>query len=280
MDDNLTVVIFGGTGSLGTLITNYLLCSDPPEKILIVCNNEHEIWESKNNYNNHDLLEWIFCDIRDPEELEKIFVKHRPGLIFNCAALKHIGFCEDFPMNAIKTNVLGLENLLRLSSYYGVRKFVQISTDKAVESISVMGATKFLGERMCKQWNSNKFNVSVIRLGNVLESRGSLLPQIRNDIDKLMEIFITDKDMERFFINQENVSLFIERVVNEMEGGEIFIPKLVSNKIMEVINDYLEWYIYKPKITFIGRRFNEKLKEKLFSEYEEVKELEWCYKIE
>jgi len=275
------VAIFGGTGSLGTLITNYLLCSNPPDKILIVCNNENEIWESKNNYNNHDHLEWIFCDIRDFKELEKIFIKYHPDIIFNCAALKHIGFCEDFPMNAVKTNILGLENLLYLSRLYNVYKFVQISTDKAVESISVMGATKFIGERICKQWNDDMLKVSVIRLGNVLESRGSLLPQIRKDIDRLMEVFVTDKDMERFFINQENVSFFIERVVNEMEGGEIFIPKLVSSKIMELIDSYLEkWYAYKPKISFIGRRFNEKLKEKLFSEYENVKELDWCYKIE
>ncbi len=274
------VAVFGGTGSVGTLIVDYLLCSDPPKKILIICNNENEIWESKNYFNAHELLEWIFCDIRDPQELEKIFVKHRPGLVFNCAALKHIGFCEVFPMNAIKTNVLGLENLLRLSNDYGVRRFVQISTDKAVESISVMGATKFLGERMCKQWNSNRFNVSVIRLGNVLESRGSLIPQIKSDMERLGEIFITDEKMERFFITKEALSLFIERVVSEMEGGEIFIPKLESKKIIEVINPILEESPLKVKINYIGRNFNEKLKEKLFNKYEKIKELEWCYKIE
>jgi len=279
MKDNLIVAVFGGTGSLGTVMVENLLCLGA-KKILIVCNNENEIWESKNYFNLNDGIDWIFCDIRDFKELEKIFLGCSIGIVFNCAALKHIGFCEDFVMNAVKTNVLGLENLLYLSKLYKVDKFVQISTDKAVESISVMGATKFLGERMCKAWNSGNFKVSVARLGNVLESRGSLIPQIKSDMVRLGEIFITDKDMERFFITKEEVSLFIERVVNEMKGGEIFVPKLESKRIMDIINPILEESSLAIKRTFIGRRFNEKLKEKLFNKYENVKELEWCYKIE
>ena len=273
------IAVFGGTGSLGTIMVENLLCLNPL-KILIVCNNENEIWESKNYFMRHELIDWIFCDIRDFKELEKIFMGYRPNLVFNCAALKHIGFCEDFVMNAIKTNILGLENLLYLSNNYGVRKFVQISTDKAVEPISVMGATKFIGERMCKAWNSNRFNVSVVRLGNVLESRGSLIPQIRNDMKRLGEIFITDKEMERFFITKEDVSLFIEKVVSEMKGGEIFIPKLTLRKIMDIVNPILEESPLRTKTNFIGRKFNEKLKEKLYSEYEFVIDLDWCYKIE
>lgn len=277
--ENKIITVFGGTGSLGTVMVENLLCLGT-KKILIVCNNENEIWESKNRFNRHDSIDWIFCDIRDFKELEKIFLGYSIEIVFNCAALKHIGFCEDFPMNAVKTNVLGLENLLYLSKLYEVDKFVQISTDKAVEAISVMGATKFLGERMCKQWNSENFKVSVIRMGNVLESRGSLIPQIKSDMIRLGEIFITDKDMERFFITKEEVSLFIEKVVSEMKGGEIFIPKLTLKNIMEVIEPILEESPLAIKRTFIGRKFNEKLKEKLFNKYEKIKELDWCYKIE
>ena len=278
MEDKI-IVVFGGTGSLGTVMVDNLLCLGV-EKILIVCNNENEIWESKNRFNLNEGIDWIFCDIRDFKELEKIFLGYSIEIVFNCAALKHISFCEDFPMNAIKTNILGLENLLYLSKLYKVDKFVQVSTYKAVEPISVMGATKFIGERMCRQWNSGDFKVSVARMGNVLESRGSLIPQIKSDMVRLGEIFITDKEMERFFITKEGVSLFIERVVSEMKGGEIFIPKLTLKKIMEVVSPILEESPLRVKINYIGRRFNEKLKEKLFSEYENVKELDWCYKIE
>jgi FlaA1/EpsC-like NDP-sugar epimerase len=280
MDDNLTVVIFGGTGSIGTVLTEGLI-KNTSSKIILVSNNEHELWTSKNKFKEWDYIEYVFCDIRDKEELEKIFMKFYPDIVINCAALKHLNYCEEFPINTIKTNILGLENLLHISTYIGTGSFIQISTDKACEPSSVMGASKLIGERLCLQWNKfANVKISIVRLGNVLGSRGSLIPQIKRDMEMLGKIFITDAKMERFFITKKEVWKFIKRVIDEMKGGEIFVPKLESKKILEVIEPILHESVLAIKRIFVGKGKYEKLKEKLFSEYENVKELDWCYKIE
>jgi len=280
MDDNITVVIFGGTGSIGTVLTEGLL-KNTSSQIILVSNNEHELWMSKNKFKEWDFINHVFCDIRDKEELAKIFLRFMPDIVINCAALKHLNYCEEFPINTIKTNILGLENLLSLSVEWGVDRFVQISTDKACEPSSVMGASKLIGERLCLQWNMLGYaNISIVRLGNVLDSRGSLIPQIKRDIKLLGKIFITDGKMERFFITKDNVWKFIKRVLEDMEGGEIFIPKLESKRILKVIKPTLKEFNKDISVKFVGKGKYEKLKEKLFSEYENVKELDWCYKIE
>lgn len=280
MENNLTVVIFGGTGSIGTVLTEGFL-KESVSTIVLVSNNEHELWESKNKFKEWDHIEYVFCDIRDKDELEKIFMKYYPDLVINCAALKHLNYCEEFPINTIKTNILGLENLLHISTYIGTEKFIQISTDKACEPSSTMGASKLIGERLCMQWNKfANVKISIVRLGNVLESRGSLIPQIKKDMIMLGKIFITDVKMERFFISKKDVWLFVKRVIDEMKGGEIFVPKLELKKILEVIEPILRESVLAIKRIFVGKGKYEKLKEKLFSEYENVKELEWCYKIE
>lgn len=282
--ENKRIAIFGGTGSLGTVLTEGLL-QEEVDKIYLLCNNENELWESKNYFANNENLEFtkinfIFCDIRNYISLKKFFYRNPVDIVFNCAALKHVGYCEQFPFEAVQTNLLGLENLLLASNEADIGKFIQISTDKAVEPIGVMGATKFLGERMCIGYNDPYYvRASCIRMGNVLNSRGSLIPQLYKDIENYGKVFITDMRMERFFISKKDVWEFIKKVIKNMEGGEIFIPKL---ELKRITNIHLQLQvIHKKEIPFeiIGRQKGEKLKEKLYSEYEKVEELDWCWVI-
>jgi len=274
--NNQTIVIFGGTGSIGTVLAEGFL-KEKISMLVLVSNNEHELWLAKNRFKEHDCVNYVFCDIRDKEEVEKIFMRYFPELVINAAALKHVNYCEQFPVNTIKTNILGLENLLHGASMWSVHQFVQISTDKAVEPSSVMGASKLIGERLCMQWNKADFvSVSCVRFGNVLGSRGSLVPQLEHDVKKYGKIFLTDKRMKRFIITKKQVWKFIKRVINEMKGGEIFVPKLkeisIYNYIKEVIfPDY--------EVEVIGKGKAEKLREKMYSELEEVVDIGWALKI-
>lgn len=267
--NNLTIVIFGGTGSIGTVLAEGFL-KESVSTLVLVSNNEHELWEAKNRFKEWDFVNYVFCDIRDKEEIEKIFMKFFPNLVINCAALKHVNYCEEFPVNTIKTNILGLENLLHVSTYIGTDKFLQISTDKACYPINIMGASKLIGERLCTQWNNfNNVKISCVRFGNVLGSRGSLLPQIQHDIKKYKKVFITDRDMERYVITKDEVWKFVKKVVENMEGGEIFVPKLKKVYIIDMITQIAKNYKEAIEIITIGKGRTEKLREILYTKEEE-----------
>jgi len=271
----MKIAIFGGTGSIGTVIAEVML-EEKDNTLILVSNNEQELWESRNHFDNNERIKWVFCDIRDSKEVSKLFGYVKIDIVFNCAALKHLGFCEQFPVNAIKTNILGLENLLYHANRGLVSKFIQISTDKAVEPTSVMGASKLIGERLCREWNRLFFKVSCVRFGNVWKSRGSLYHKVKHDLEMKEEVYLTDNKMRRYFIDKEGVGKFIKRVLVDMVGGEIFIPKLVESRIIDVIHANFGSDV---NIKEVGRHPNEKLHEKLFSEYEQVEECEKYWKI-
>lgn len=274
--NNKTIVIFGGTGSIGTVLAEGFL-KNSVSILVLVSNNEHELWLAKNKFKEWDYVYYVFCDIRDMGEIEKIFMKYIPEIVINCAALKHVNYCEEFPVNTIKTNILGLENLLYYASKWSSH-FVQISTDKAVEPSGVMGASKLIGERLCMAWN-NHTKISVVRLGNVLGSRGSLVPQLENDIKKYGKAFITSEDMKRFVITKDEVWAFVRKVIENMEGGEIFIPKLEEINVIDLIINIARSYQEVVEIVTIGKGKAEKLREKMYSELEEVEDIGWALKI-
>ena len=274
--NNKTIVIFGGTGSIGTCLAEGFL-KNSVSTLVLVSNNEHELWLTKNKFKDWDFVNYVFCDIRDREEIQKIFMKFYPEIVINCAALKHVNYCEEFPVNTIKTNILGLENLLYVSGGWSSH-FIQISTDKAIEPSSVMGASKLIGERLCMQWN-NHTKVSVVRLGNVLGSRGSLVPQLEHDIKKYGKVFITSEDMKRFVITKDEVWAFVRKVIENMEGGEIFIPKLEEINVIDLITTIAQNHIEAIEIVVVGKGKAEKLREKMYSELEEVEDIGWALKI-
>lgn len=280
---NGDIIIFGGTGTIGTVFTETILDNHPGLDIYLATNNEFEIWEAKHKYKDNKNIHIIFADIRDREETRKIFINLKPKIIINCAALKHVDYCEDFVMNAIKTNILGLENLLYLTNEYYIPCFIQVSTDKAVEPISVMGATKMLGEKLCREWNKLIDGVICIRLGNVIDSRGSLIPTIKKQLEHDSVVKYTDENMKRYIITIEELKEFIKLVFKKAEGGEIFIPKLEEVNILQFIEHYVGIELGYDYIKFkkIGRRAGEKFREKLYSEFEEVEDHEdyWRLKL-
>lgn len=269
-ENNQTIVIFGGTGSIGTVLAEGFL-KESVNTLVLVSNNEHELWKAKNKFKEWDFVSYVFCDVRDKEEVEKIFMRFHPNIVINCAALKHVNYCEEFPINTIKTNILGLENLLHSSNLTFTQTFLQISTDKACYPINIMGASKLIGERLCMQWNnaSDYTDISCVRFGNVLGSRGSLLPQIKRDIEKYKKVFITDRDMERYVITKDEVWKFVKLVIERMKGGEIFVPKLKKVYIIDMITEIVKNYKDAIEIITIGKGKTEKLQEILYTKEEE-----------
>lgn len=275
MFGNSTIIIFGGTGSIGTLIANKLLTVKPHvSKLLLFSNNENELWESKNYFasKEHPLttIEYMFGDIRDKPSVKTAV--ENADFVFNCAALKHIGFCENAPIDAVKTNIRGLMNIIEACNNASIKLMVQISTDKAVEPTSIMGATKMIGERLCKKGGCMK---AVIRLGNVLNSRGSLLPQLEKYMESKGQLFITHPDMKRYFITQPELADFIIKVCKHAVRGDtlwnrgnIYIPKMDEVAIMDLVKEFCNQKGINPKITFFGKGDAEKLSEKLYSQSE------------
>lgn len=283
MPFNKNIIIFGGTGTIGSIFTDVLYIQYPKSNLYLITNNEFEIWEGKYKYKDNNRIKVLFGDIRDREEIRKLFINLHPEIIINCAALKHVDICEQNIMNAIKTNVLGLENLLYLSNEYHIKLFIQISTDKAVEPINVMGATKMLGEKLCKAWNKVMHSVCIIRLGNVIDSRGSLLQCLRKQLEEGDILYYTDARMLRFVITIEKLKLFLNGLLQNIVPGEIYIPKMEEMFILDYIDQFREKiekreYI-KLNLERIGIRPGEKLKEKLYTEDEILIEQETYYII-
>ena len=201
---------------------------------------------------------------------------------FNCAALKHVDLCEQNVIESVKTNILGLDNILNACSLNHVQKIVHVSTDKAVEPSSVMGATKLIGERLCLSYKN--LNVAIVRFGNVYGSRGSLVPIINRCLDNGKEILLTDIRMKRYFIQLKDAASIICEAMKNMNGGEIFIPKMQEHKVIDIIYDLITkrgFKLNEVNIREVGARKGEKLTEKLMteSEAENAKELKGVYMI-
>jgi len=194
---------------------------------------------------------------------------------FNCAALKHVPFCEENVINAVYTNILGLENILRACKLNMVQFFIHVSTDKAVQPTSVMGATKLIGERLClsKDWFTM---VSVVRFGNVFGSRGSLIPVIERNLMDGKVVPLTDERMKRYFITVEKAAQFIINAMKIMDGGEIFVPEMKELFITDVIDEVIRESGIPPSevtIDIIGKRPGEKLRERLMTTEEELRKI-------
>ena len=266
MFENKKICVFGGTGTIGSLIVEYLQTQNP-SVIRVFCNDENSLWEARQRwgYGNKFNMRYPLGDIRDIDRC--ILVLKDIDYVFNCAALKHVPICEDNPSEAIKTNVLGLDNIINACVYRKVKKLLHISTDKAVEPTTTMGMTKGISERVLQiRWAQNpEVNMVCVRMGNILDSRGSILPKVREQKAKGLPVTITNPDMERFFMTQEDTTKFIINAFINGKRGEIWVPKLKETNLMDLIQkeigkDY--------PIEIIGNRKGEKLREKLISNHE------------
>jgi len=223
---NKSILITGGTGSIGTAIAKKAII-DKAKLIRVFSNDENGLYEMESEISKNDRIEYVIGDIRDEDIVDSI-VKNI-DIIFHTAALKHVDRCELNPFEAITVNTIGTKNIIQAAIRAKVKKVVSISTDKAVNPIGVMGATKLLSEKLMSaeahRYNSNTI-FSTVRFGNVFQTRGSILPHIERQIKKGGPITITDERMMRFFMTKDDAVQLILDATKLAKGGETFVLKM------------------------------------------------------
>lgn len=261
------ILITGGTGSWGEALIKQLIDEEVAE-IRVFARNEGMQFDTATKF-NHIKIKSIVGDIRDRKSL--LDACRGVDIVFHLAALKHVPICEIQPLEAIKTNVLGTQNVIDTAIMCKVEKVVYVSTDKAVDPSSTYGFTKALGEKIIIQANEKSITTkfSCLRSGNVLGSNGSVIPVFKKQIEQEGIIKITDKRMTRFFIPTEEAIETLIKVTQISRGGEIFIMKMPAIKITDIAEVIGETYGEgEIKIVEIGKRPGEKLSEELLTEGE------------
>jgi len=269
---NKTILITGGAGSIGKEIVRKII-GYSPEVVRIFDNNETGLFDLEQDLNSTKIRLFV-GDMRDKERLEMAL--ENVDIVFHAAALKHVPLCEFNPFDAVKTNILGTQNILHVALQKEVEKFILISTDKVVNPTNVMGATKLLAERLTISANyykgDRKTVFSCVRFGNVMGSRGSVIPLFINQIRQGKELTITDPDMTRFIMSIDNAVNLILKAGSIAKSGEIFILKMPSMRIQDLADAMREEYApkfgYKPEdipLKIIGKRPGEKMHEELIS---------------
>lgn len=264
--NNKSFLITGGTGSFGQAFTTYILDHFFPKAIRIFSRDELKQSEMARKFSKQaNKLRFLIGDVRDKDRLKRAL--ENVDIVIHAAALKQVPACEYNPIEAIKTNILGSQNVIEAALDEGIQKVVLISSDKAVQPLNLYGATKLCAEKLFIQSNSysgkKKVKFSVVRYGNVLGSRGSVLPIFKSQIQKNL-FTITHENMTRFWITLDQASRFVTSCILKMKGGEIFIPKIPSIKII----DLAKTLDPKAKIKYIGIRPGEKINEILITEEE------------
>lgn len=271
MFENKTMLIDGGSGSWGNELTTQLLEKNP-KKIIIFSRGELAQVNMQRKFNDNK-IEYIIGDVRDADAVDRLFNHKNIDYVFHLAALKHVPVCENQPQEAIKTNIVGTINLINSAIKYGVKKFIDVSTDKAVSPTNLYGMTKSVGEKLTIQANNLTDNTDFvcIRGGNVLGSNGSVVPHFINQIKTQNKVTITDSKMTRFFLTlSEAISLLFQAAENSV-GGETFVMNMPSFYISDLAKVLIEFYgNSETKIEEIGIREGEKVHEVLISEHESV----------
>jgi UDP-N-acetylglucosamine 4,6-dehydratase len=259
MFNGKNILITGGTGSFGKKYTKLLLEKYSPNKIIIYSRDELKQYEMAQEYSNK-CMRYFIGDVRDKDRLNKAM--DGVDFVIHAAALKHVPIAEYNPMECIKTNIGGAENVIDAALSNGVSKVIALSTDKAASPINLYGATKLVSDKLFVAANNikgrKKTIFSVVRYGNVVGSRGSVVPFFQKLInDGSTELPITDERMTRFWITLKDGVEFVLKNFERMQGGEIFIPKIPSMKIMDLAS------AMAPNIPtkIIGIRPGEKLHE-------------------
>lgn len=270
MFKNKTILISGGTGSFGNAVLRRLLDTDIRE-IRIFSRDEKKQDDMRKFYNN-DKLKFYLGDVRDAQSVRN--VTQDVDFIFHAAALKQVPSCEFYPLEAVKTNILGTENILEAAIWSGVQRVVCLSTDKAVYPINAMGLSKAMMEKVliAKSRNSNSTVICATRYGNVMASRGSVIPLFVEQIKSGKPITITDPNMTRFMMTlEESVGLVLFAFENA-NPGDIFVQKSPATTIWYLARAIAELLdVPDHPIHVIGTRHGEKLFEVLLSREEMVK---------
>ena len=261
--DGASVLITGGTGSLGKSLLHYLLTETKARRIAVFSRDELKQHDLRIHFKDDPRLRWFLGDIRDLDRLKRAF--HGVDFVIHAAALKQVDTGEYNPMEFIKTNVLGSQNVIDASIDAGVKRVVALSTDKASSPINLYGATKLTADKLFVAANNYSYTYgttfSVVRYGNVMGSRGSVIPFFKDLAGRGKPLPITDLRMTRFWISIQDAVKFVIDSLEMMTGGELYVPRIPSMKIVDLAHAVSA----DSKLEEIGMRPGEKLHEEMIS---------------
>jgi len=262
--NNKTVLITGGTGSFGKSFAKFLLKNFNLKKLIIFSRDELKQFQMDKEFANEERLRFFIGDVRDKERLERAFFG--ADIIVHAAALKQVPTLEYNPFEAVKTNVIGSQNVINAAINQGAEKVLLISTDKAAHPCNLYGSTKLCAEKLFLGGNfyaAGRTKFSCVRYGNVIGSRGSIVETLLKQKD-IKKVQITDIDMTRFWITLEQTFGLVSFALENMMGGEIFVPKVPSMKLVDLFDTIAP----SAEKEIIGIRPGEKLHEVLLTEQE------------
>jgi len=282
--DDKKILVTGGTGSLGKELVRRLVRDGRSEAVRIYDVDETEQFEFQHELKEHeDVTRFLLGDVRDKERLNRAV--EDVDIIFHTAALKHVMACEYNPFEAVKTNILGTQNIIDVSIDNNVGKIIFTSSDKAVNPSNTMGATKLLAEKLMTAANwckgSRDCVFTSVRFGNVMDSRGSVIPLFKQQIKSGGPVTITNPDMTRFMMSMSQAVELVFRSVRLAQGGEVFIFKMPVVNVLDLAKVLIEALAprhgYQPEdinIKIIGVKPGEKMYEELMTEDEAIRSLE------
>jgi len=269
------ILITGGTGSCGQQITHRLL-NEKPKEIIILSRDEKKQVDMSYELKNHAEVKFFIGDVRDYERVDEL--SSGVDVIFHTAAMKYVNFCERNPLEAAKTNINGTGNVIKAALKNKVKKVVYLSTDKAVEPVNVMGMTKAVAEKLVAEANFSPQNkgttLACIRYGNVMNSRGSVIPFFRSLLQRNKPLTITHPSMTRFLLTINEATELVIYAASNMKGGEVFVRKVPSVKIVELAEVLAQEQKRRFKPEIIGTYPGEKLHELLVSKAERSRAIE------
>jgi UDP-N-acetylglucosamine 4,6-dehydratase len=260
------VLVTGATGSFGKQFVKTMLEDYHPAKIIVFSRDELKQHEMRLEGYNHPSLRYFLGDVRDRDRLYRAM--NGVDIVVHAAALKQVPACEYNPMEAVKTNIQGSSNVIEAALESGVQKAIMLSTDKAVNPVNLYGATKLVAEKLFIQSNAyaggSQTRFSCVRYGNVIGSRGSVIPLFIQQSESGMRLTLTDERMTRFWISLEQGVRFVIWAIENMFGGEVFVPKIPSVRITDIARAIAP----RAQLEVIGIRPGEKLHEVLIHEDE------------
>jgi len=263
MLNDKTILVTGGTGSFGNRFVSRVFDKYKPHKVIIYSRDEYKQYLMQKKFEDHEEIRFFLGDIRDFNRMRRAF--EEVDYVIHAAALKQVPALEYNPVEAVKTNVMGASNIIDVSIDTGVKKVIFLSTDKAVNPINLYGATKLVAEKLfvaANDYAGKRVKFSSVRYGNVLGSRGSVIPFFLSLKKRGIKKFpVTDMRMTRFWITLDQSVDFVLMALNECDGGEIFVPRIPSMKIIDLAKAIDE----ECECVEFGIRPGEKLHEKLIS---------------
>lgn len=262
-----TILITGGTGSFGNKVALYLEKQNPA-KIIIYSRDEKKQYEMEKDKPEY---QYIIGDVRDLSRLK--YATRKVDYIFHAAALKQVPSCETYPFEAVKTNILGSQNLCEAAIENGVNTVVALSTDKAVKPVNAMGISKSMMEKIVCSQNQQAFintKFCCVRYGNVMGSRGSVIPLFHKQIKSGKKLSITHPEMTRFMMSLDDSVNLVLHALTQSKGGEIYVKKAPATKVIDLAITMLKKYGNRDEkdVMITGIRPGEKMDEVLVNEYE------------